>query len=527
MKLRAYQKAAINSIFTYFRFGNRGHPLIVAPTGSGKSHIIAGFCAEVYEKYPAQNILVITHTKEIIRQDVAKLKHYVPPNLVGIYSRGLGRSDIRQFTVAGIQTIYKRADLFAHFNFIIVDEAHLIPPDGEGRYRTFFAKIPKGVPILGVTATPFRRASGMLTEGHLFDKIIYEIELQTLIDQDYLVPLRAKKQGYTFNTKGITVTGGDFNKAQLSSRFDQTHVTDQIIPQLLQFRNSHKHWLIFAIDIDHCEHIADQLNKAGIIAAAVHSKLDIDRRHLLDLFLGGRIQALIAVETLTTGFDAPDVDLIGMLRPTASPVLHVQMLGRGMRPADGKKECLVLDFAGNVQRLGPVDAVQVRSKKEKGKGKGTGFTRICPDCSEIVHISKQLCPACGYAFPPPKTKLNTTAGTNALLKGDYKPQTVQVNNVTYSKHKKPGKPPSLKVTYSCGLLFYNEWIAFEHEGYPKKRAAAWWHKWGGHAPVPATVDEALNRIYELQAPTAIKLELIGQWPSVIGHMWNEPTQVSR
>ena len=166
IKLRSYQLEAIESIYKYFRSNSDGHPLVAAPTGSGKSHILAGFCAKAYKLYPKERILILTHTKEIIRQDAKILRDYIPSSLVGIYSSGLSRRQIRQFTVASIQSVYKRADEFNDFRLIIVDEAHLIPPDGEGRYRTFLGKLPKAR-VLGLTATPFRRGHGLLTEGHL------------------------------------------------------------------------------------------------------------------------------------------------------------------------------------------------------------------------------------------------------------------------------------------------------------------------------------------------------------------------
>lgn len=519
MKLRLYQKNAVDAVFRYFSQGGKGHPLICAPTGSGKSHILAGFCAEVNNKYPEQSILIITHTKEIILQDYAKLCEYLPPEKVGKYSTGLRSYDIRQFTVASIQTIYKKPLLFKHFNFIIVDEAHLIPPEGEGRYRTFFEAMPK-VPILGLTATPFRRAHGLLTEDHIFDRIIYDIEIQYLIDAGFLAPLRAKETSHTFNVKNLPVLAGDYSKADLSRRFDRDDVTGKIIEYLQAYKDKRKHWLVFAIDIEHCEHIAEALMQVGIPAAAVHSKLPIDRAELLDLFMSGALQALVAVETLTTGFDAPMVDMIAMLRPTASPVLHVQMLGRGMRTAENKKDCLVLDFAGNTQRLGPVDAVQIPKKRKKGdkKGKSEGFTRTCPKCSEICHISRKECTACGYVFPV-KAALSQAPVGAAVLKAQNKPVEVKVSAIRYSKHHKVGKPPSLKVSYMCGLLVYNEWIAFEHQGYPKHRAEVWWRN-RTDKPVPVTVEEALGNTQLLKEPTHIRVDQLGQYPQIVGYKWD-------
>jgi DNA repair protein RadD len=515
---RPYQKQAIESVFDYFKANPSGHPLICAPTGSGKSHILAGICAETLARYPKESILVVTHTREIIAQNAKAIRKYVPYDKVGVYSVGLKHKEIKQFTVAGIQSIHKKAELFSHVKLIIVDEAHLIPPTGEGRYLTFFKDMPQAR-ILGLTATPFRRAHGLLTENHIFDKVIYDIPIRTLIKQKHLVPLSSKTTDFAMDTSNLKVIAGDYSKADLSNRLDRQDVTTAIVQELVAFKEKYKAWLVFAIDIEHCEHITKQLNAVDISAAAVHSKLDFDRKHLLDLFKSSKLQAIVSVETLTTGFDAPNVDLIVLLRPTQSPVLHVQMLGRGMRPHIGKDRCMVLDFAGNVERLGPVDQVEIPLGKKKKKGKGKAVTKVCPDCNEIVHASHMICPSCGYKFPK-KVNLVGVASNAPVMSGDKVEAKVVkriVTDVSYSKHRKAGKPPSLKVTYRTNSFqFFSEWVALEHEGYPSVRAAKWW-KARSLMTVPTTVDEALTRTTELRAPKAISILVTGKFPEIVAY----------
>lgn len=517
MKLRFYQTAAIRSIFQYFEAGNKGHPLVVAPTGSGKSAILAGFCAEVHKRWPSEKVLIVTHTKEIISQDAEALRIFLPPELVGVYSQGLGYRQTRQFTVAGIQSIYKKAELFKDYKLVIVDEAHLIPPDGEGRYQTFLGEL--DARIVGLTATPFRRGHGMLTDNHLFDQIVYDIKIDMLIKHGYLAPITSKATDYALDVSGLRMIGGDYSKSDLSKRLDHKHITEAIVSELIKFKDKRAHWLVFAIDIEHCEHIAETLTKHGILAAAVHSKLDIDRKDLLDLYKGGHIQALVSVETLTTGFDAPATDLLVLMRPTASPVLHVQMIGRSMRVSPGKINAMVLDFAGNIARLGPVDMVEVRPVKKRGKGNGQGITRTCPECNEIVHVSKKQCPSCGYVFPV-QTKLTITPSDAAVLASDKRVFTKDVKQVRYSKHIKAGKPPSFKVTYICGPLnIFHEWIGFEHPGYPRTRAIKWWRQ-HANISVPLTVDEAIQRQHEIRKPLAITVEAYGRYPNVVGRHYD-------
>lgn len=522
MKLRKDQQNAVDSIFTYYRSGNKGHPLIVAPTGAGKSHIIAGFCQEVLSKYADQKILIITHTKEIIAQDAKVLRQYISNDLVGVYSVGLGRKQVKQVTVAGIQSIYQKAYLFQDFNLILVDEAHLIPPKGEGRYLTFLGAFEK-IGIIGFTATPFRRKHGMLTENHMFDRIVYNISIQSLINQGYLVPLSTKATKYKMDRTGLKVIAEDYSIKDLSNRFDRDSITKAIIDEVEPLKDTKKAWLVFAIDIEHCENIAAELNKRGIIAAYVHSKLDIDRKILIDMFNEGHIQALVAVETLTTGFDAPGIDLIVLLRATKSPVLYVQMLGRGMRTAPNKESCLVLDFAGNVEFFGPVDDIAIRVAKSKGFGLPKAPMKTCPECDELVHISKKVCPSCGYEWPK-EVKLNLEATQAAILKSqkEVKSQDINVTEVYFHKHKKTGGIPSLRVTYRHGFFqTFSEWVTFEHAGKPRRMAEKWWKIMTvNSSPVPGTVDEALQRLNEIHRPVRIRVDLTGRFPRIIAHFWS-------
>ena len=192
---------------------------------------------------------------------------------------------------------------------------------------------------------------------------------------------------------------------------------------------------------------------------------------------------------LTTGFDAPATDLIAMLRPTASTGLYIQMAGRGMRIAPGKDDCLVLDFAGNVMRHGPVDAIALPEEK-KGKGDGEAAeppAKICPGCDAIVPIGTRECPDCGHVFPPPEPKIEATATTEAIMVLTARDEWQEVRDVDYRRHRKPGAPDSLRVDYLVGTKVVSEWVCVEHTGYAREKAVAWWHCAGmARRPTPWT-----------------------------------------
>ncbi len=179
---RWYQEEAVKAMFTYFYDGGKGNPLIVVPTGAGKSHIIAMFCKQVLDKWSDQRLLILTHVDTIIRQDYLTLRKHLTPNLVGIYSAGVGRKERKAVTVAGIQSISTKSELFQGTTLILVDECHRIPAKGVGQYRSFISKFK--VPIIGLTASHFR-----LGTGYKFSKkVIVSVEAE----KDIETPVRIR-----------------------------------------------------------------------------------------------------------------------------------------------------------------------------------------------------------------------------------------------------------------------------------------------------------------------------------------------
>ena len=218
---------------------------------------------------------------------------------------------------------------------------------------------------------------------------------------------------------------------------------------------------------------------------------------------------------LTTGFNAPAVDLIAMLRPTKSTGLYVQMAGRGTRLAPGKTDCLVLDFAGNVARHGPIDAVAPKRPGE-ADGDGPPPTKTCPECGTILGSAARECPDCGFEFPGHEVKIEPTASTLEVLSGG-KPQWVGVTDVSYSRHEKRGGRVSLKVTYRSGLAFHAEWVCLEHEGYPRRKAESWWRERAPGQEVPGSVDEALLLANRLRRPTEIAVRPTGRFTEITAY----------
>lgn len=517
MELRPYQRAAIDAIYAYFA-RKSGHPIVVIPTAGGKSLVMASFIREVLERWPDQRILIVTHVRELIAQNFAELMRLWPEAPAGIYSAGLGKRDIgARILFAGIQSIHRKAYGVQQADLVLVDEAHLIPRTSDTMYRRFLdelAVINPHLKIIGLTATPYRLDSGMLHRGEdaLFTDIAFEVSVRELIDQGHLSPLISKSAATQLDVKGVGTRGGEFIPGQLQAAVDKDLVTRAAVDEIIAYGRERRSWLAFCSGVDHARHVAEAIRERGYTSATIFGDTPkAERDRIVAAFKRRELRALASMGVLTTGFNAPAVDLIAMLRPTKSVGLYVQMAGRGTRLAPGKTDCLVLDFAGNVARHGPIDAVNPR---EPGAGDGEAPVKTCLDCRSILPAATRVCPDCGHVFPPPEPKIEATASSLAVLSSG-KPEWVKVSDVAYRRHDKPGKPPSLRVDYQCGLVVHKEWVCIEHGGFAREKAVAWWRRRAPDLPVPATVEDALAYSHRLRVPAAIAIRPSGRYTEVV------------
>jgi DNA repair protein RadD len=522
LTLRPYQQAAITSIYDYFQ-NHKGNPLVVIPTAGGKSLVMAAFIEGVLKAWPDQRILIVTHVRELIAQNHAEMIGLWPEAPAGIYSAGLGKREARaQILFAGIQSIHRRAQEVGHTDLVLIDEAHLIPGNSSTMYRRFLdalTRINPALKVIGLTATPFRLDSGMLHEGKdaLFTDIAYEAPVRDLIDAGYLSPLVSKQPATRLDVSKVGTRAGDFIQRDLAAAVDQEAITRAAVTEIIEHGRERKSWLAFCSGVEHARHVAEEFGRQGIICSTIFGDTPKeDRDAIIAAFKRGEIRALASMGVLTTGFNAPAVDLIALLRPTKSAGLYVQMVGRGTRLAPGKENCLVLDFAGNVRRHGPIDLVRPRRPGEAGGGEAP--TKLCPECDSIIALSAAECPDCGYVFPARKVKVKPTAATLPVL--SPKVQWLPVHGVSYSRHDKLGGLPSLKVTYSCGLKSYSEWVCIEHQGYARQKAVEWWRQRAPGCPVPPTVDQAISEAARLARPSEISVRPSGRYVEVSGHRFD-------
>lgn len=540
---RWYQEEAVEAAFSDVVDRTYYHPLIVAPTGTGKTAIMCKLIDKLLNHDFSTNVLVLSHDKRILKQNSDGLERYFDGYEVGLYSSGLKSKTIKKITVAGIQSVWRRVSEFKHFNIIIIDECHTINTKREGIYRKFLDEI--NATYIGLTATHFRTGHGYIHKGKdaLFNHISYDMSspriYNRIVDEGYLTQLFSKSTALKLETEGLRKVRGDFDEQQMANRFNTKAVVEAAVMELIYYGKKYKHWLLAAINIENADYISEVLNNSGIKAVSIHSKTeDVDTK--IEDFKNGKYRAAVQVNMLSTGFDFPKIDLIGDLRPTQSPILHVQFKGRGTRvvyadgydlstiqgrldaiEAGGKPHCLVLDFAGNTARLGPINYVSIKQSEDKdSKGSGDPITKECPDCNFINWGAARECINCGHKFEF-KNKLQMTASDAEIV---FKPapdlekeldlkEWVNVDSVSYSKVKTKSGKESVKVAYNCGFRNIFEWVNVNHSGYARYQALNWIdRRWTTpDLKKPKTTNELYGLVEHLKKPKQIKVKDKGRF----------------
>ena len=512
------------------------------PTAGGKTLILSTICRDTVQQWRGR-VLILAHVKELLEQAVEKLCAMAPDlwHQIGVYSAGLRSRDTdHPIIVAGIQSVYKRAAQLDRFDLILIDEAHMLPPDGEGMFRTFLADakvVNPDVRLVGLTATPYRMTTGVIcAPENLLNHVCYEVGVRELIVQGYLCPLKTKAGRRKVDTSNLHLRGGEFIAGEVEALMDDESLVGSACAEIVAHTQDRKSVLIFASGVAHALHVQRTLKAMGHECGFVCGEmLPFSRKETLERFKAGQLKYLVNVNVLTTGFDAPNIDCVALLRPTNSPGLFYQMTGRAFRLHPSKKDALILDFGGNVLRHGPVDALQIEQASLPSNGEAPA--KECPECQAVVHAAYAVCPECGHVFPPPERERHEhEASTAGILSGQVTEMEYEVQDVVYAVHVKRGAPPeaprTMRVEYQLGFNHWqSEWICFEHTGYARARAEDWWQR-RSNRPVPETAREAVALAQEgaLLAPTLIVVRSVAgeRFDRIVGYAlgdkpsWREP-----
>ena len=515
--LRPYQQEAVDSVYAHLR-EKETNPCVVIPTAGGKSLCIAQVAKDAVTLWKGR-VMILAHVKELVEQNAGKLRSICPELKVGVYSAGLdSRETDAPVIVAGIQSVYNKIEAFRPFDLVMIDEVHMVPPDGEGRYRTFLEaakRVNPRVRLIGWTATPYRTQGGLICKPeNLLNEVCYEIGVKELINRGYISNITAKAGKHSPDTDGLHIRAGEFVAEDVEKLMGEDRLVSSACEEIVRLTKDRQACLVFCTSVAHCRKVASTIKKlSGEECAIVTGDTPADEREETIRRLRGEtlkedfftekppLKYCCNVSVLTTGTDIPRLDTIALLRPTNSPGLLVQMVGRGFRlsPETGKTECLVLDYGKNIERHGPIDMIKV---KEPGKGEGGPLAKACPQCQTIVNLPVMLCPECGYQWPrkEPERKAHEGAAARVgILSGEVTTEKFPVKHTIYQVWEKrgapPGSPKTVRVTYDVDYLtHYSEWLCPEHTGYARRKFEKWWRE---HAhpdcPLPRTAEEVCEQ----------------------------------
>ncbi|KAA6184104.1 DEAD/DEAH box helicase [Thiohalocapsa marina] len=373
--LRDYQAGMLHEVRRAYAKGHRA-PLLVAPTGSGKTITFCFIAANASAK--GNRTLILVHRRELLSQTSATLDAFGVPH--GRIAAGEPETDAL-VQVASVQTLVRRLERMSWApDLIVVDEAHhAVSTTGHGRVLAAFPS----ARVLGVTATPQRldgRGLGV-NAGGFFDAMILGPSVAELIELCYLSRPTTFAPRIALDLSGIRTVGGDYAK----------------------------------VSVAHAEHVAETFRRAGYQAASIDGTLDPESRAARIADLGaGKLNVLTSCEIISEGTDIPIVGAAILLRPTQSLALYLQQGGRALRPFPGKERTIILDHVGNSARHGLLEtprdwALDAPKRTRQTEGEPAAPVRQCDQCG-AVHSPAPECPECGFIYPVQRREIEEVAG---------------------------------------------------------------------------------------------------------------------
>jgi DNA repair protein RadD len=461
--LRDYQVATVAALRDAL---NRGvsAPCVSVATGGGKTVIIAALAKELAAK--GHHIVVLTHSRELIRQLDRTLCRFLDPSKVGVIAAGLGRKDEpRQVQICQIQSVGRNPDRIGPRRIVIVDELQSVNHE-QGQYLTTIEHLRVKTPdlrLIGLSATPFRTTTGLCYgKGRMFDECVHRVGMRELIDAEWLTPIIGKTGDKDFKVEGVAMRGGDFKPDELEKFMADQSKVDRAVADMMPRMEGRRQVLVFTTGLKHNAMIVDAIKKYDSRVESIDGTMENNQRDsILNRFANGTTRFVPNCAILTTGYDDSGIDGIVMLRPTRSPGLLIQCAGRGLRKRDGKPNCLFLDYGGSLSHFGPLDQIEENITLKKRGPPGKAPTKVC-DCGTVLHLSAIKCPDCGKEFPRQLNHAEQAADEPVL---SDEPKWVEVKGLQARRHQKQGSPPCLRIDYldGLGLPVANEWLSVHPE----------------------------------------------------------------
>ena len=553
MNLRYYQRNAVEALHSWFDTRPKDPTLIVLPTAAGKTIIFSHFIKEVFDKNPKARFLIMAHRKELVSQAEKKLKTVWPNAPTGVLAAGMKRfQHDAQILIASRDTLAspKRLEKVGKFDYMIIDEAHNVPPNSFTRYKKIIDTLSarQTMKVMGCTATPYRMGQGYIygdRKDHFFKDIAYSVSIPELIQEDYLSRLSA----FAVNDSAIIdaskvslkFKGGDFREKELEdiAMVDETII--EVISDWIDnaYTKGRTASVFFCVSVLHAQKMTHYLQQHGISAAVITGETpNLERDKILADFESSKIHALCNVGVLTEGWDAPRTDCIALLRPTQSIGLYVQMCGRGMRLHDDKENCLLLDYGENVARHGCLDEVRP-GESLPGRYK----PKICASCNAINSPSAKECIECGQVFESLKSKVlwtkkerevarRTKAEKQAVLSDERKasiPKTKPVTDIYATVTKSRNGSDYCQVIFTIKDEFFSRKmpLMFGHPTAHNMAVRKWKKittKWGSPSQPWMAVDLINGGAFDSISEIIVQKQ--GKYENVVGIKTKDGTEIS-
>jgi DNA repair protein RadD len=384
--LRPYQLQAIDLLRASIQRHKRS--ILCVPTGGGKTTIVASMIQSAMQR--GKSILFLAHRKELLTQAIERLESFGPaPGLI----QGSNTKPSLNLNVASVQTLRNRLHIICPPDIIFIDECHLAMANS---YRVILDNYPSAF-VVGMTATPSRLDGKPL--GDIFKDIVNPISISLLTNQGFLCTVRKFASKEHIDLSDVGSVGGDFNSAQLYSKFNKSTLYAGVVDNYLKFAKD-RPFIVFCVNVEHSKNTAQAFQNANIACEHLDGETP---QHLRDITIAklkaGLIQGVSNVGLFTEGFDMPHISCVILNRATQSLALYLQMIGRGLRPAPNKKDLVVIDHGDNVMRHSWYDIEREWSltKKKKKTDKQNAFpVRLCESCEAMMPVSTSICPECGH-----------------------------------------------------------------------------------------------------------------------------------
>lgn len=537
MQLWHHQTRGVDAVYNYFAKYKTGNVVLEAPTSSGKSLMQAEIIKLALEAWPKQRFLCLTHVREIIEQNEAEMLKHWPRAPTCVYSAGLKRRELdKNIIFAGIHSIYNKAEQLGHIDLIFIDECHMVPVRlSSGMYRTLIDALkvinPK-IRVVGLSASLYRLDNGRLDQGknRLFTHIISakscHMEIDDLLLAKHICRLTTEPVKTKFDVEGVPVSRfGDFAAGKLERKINIPKNTIAAVREMVSFGKERNKWLTFACGIKHAHAVAEEIKGYGIHTEVITGKTGIKpRSKIIEAYKHGDLRSVVNIGCLSTGLSVNAIDLIAMMLPTKSVSRYQQILGRGMRNFLDKIDCLVLDFAGNIDRHGPIN--DIIPPLFKGEVEGEAPVKECPYCFNLIAVSARECTFCNKYIP-----INTTtqphdasASKLAVLADKEKTEPMlpllmqDVCYVVAHRHTKEGRPDSLILSYMGyrNSVLVNQYLCLDHgRGKVGTEAREWHAKFIGKKY--KDINDSIDFIHRYFKPEKVLIQREDKkFPQVIG-----------